>query len=97
MRPDVEFKFKIAKVIAQVWNNPEFKASLLSDPRRALEQAGISFDPNTKIHVHQDSSSDYHLVLPERPSPDVSAQELDEVARMVVAQSWDPATQPVSD
>jgi hypothetical protein len=94
MRPDVEFKFKMAKVIARAWNNPEFKALLLSNPHQALESAGISFNPRTKIHVHEDSSSDYHLVLPERPSPDVSAQEMDEVARMVLAQSWDPTTTP---
>jgi hypothetical protein len=57
----------------------EFRARLVADPRAALEaETGLRFPPDYRLHVHEESATDAHLVLP--PKPELSRDQLDRIA-----------------
>ena len=42
-----------------------FRAQLLSDPRSAITAAtGLAVPEDLAVHVHEESATDFHLVLP---------------------------------
>ena len=42
-----------------------FRAKLLKDPRGAIEDAtGMAVPESFTVHVHEESATDFHLVLP---------------------------------
>ncbi|MGI8743218.1 MAG: NHLP leader peptide family RiPP precursor [Bryobacteraceae bacterium] len=59
-RQDLETNL-IAKAVAE----PDFRAALLSDPKKAIrEAAGIQFADAVRVSVHEETPTDLHLVLP---------------------------------
>ena len=56
------------KVIAQAWNDDEFKAKLLSNPRAVLTDAGLELPADLDVTVTESKPGAMHLVLPPRPS-----------------------------
>jgi hypothetical protein len=53
------------QIMRRAMNDEAFRQELLSNPRYVLVQKlGISVPEGVKIHVHEDSASDLHLVLP---------------------------------
>ena len=56
-----------------------FRARLIADPRAAVEEAaGIRLPDDYRIHVHEESATDAHVVLP--PNPKLSREQLDHIA-----------------
>jgi hypothetical protein len=57
---------KLGKVIARAWVDKAYHARLLKDPHAVLTEAGVHV--KGKVHVHENTDSDVHLVLPKRPA-----------------------------
>ena len=52
-------------LIARAQADPEFRSHLLTDPRAAIgELVGSEVPEEITIHVHEDSATSFHLVLP---------------------------------
>ena len=56
------------------YKSPEYRSRVVREPRKVLEEMGMSLDPDTEIRVWDSSSETRFLVLPERPS---GTEELD--------------------
>jgi hypothetical protein len=56
---------KVSKVIARAWLDKDYHARLMKDPQAVLTEAGIHV--KGKVHVHQSTDADHHLVIPKRP------------------------------
>ena len=61
-----EFANPVNLVIKKAWLDDEFRERLLRDPRDVLREYGIDIE-ETNIHVHVNSASEKHLVIPELP------------------------------
>ena len=76
MRSEAEVRAHIAMKAAE---DDEFRARLIADPRATVEdEAGIRFPDGYRIHVHEESATDAHVVLP--PKPELSREQLDHIA-----------------
>ena len=56
------------------YKSPEYRSRVVREPRKVLEEMGMSLDPDTEIRVWDSSSETRFLVLPERPG---GTEELD--------------------
>jgi hypothetical protein len=69
---------ELSDLVKRAWEDAEFKRMLLGDPRTTIEGAlGVTLPAGLQIHIHEQTPSDLHLVLPmppEDPEP-VSASE----------------------
>ena len=55
------------RLVARAGKDSEFRTRLLANPRDAIEQElGLPLDDGHEIHVHEESDSATHLVLPPR-------------------------------
>ena len=52
------------KVVAQAWRDPGYRAELIADPRRVLEQAGLGLPPDVTVKIVENTDKLFHLVLP---------------------------------
>ena len=77
-----------AKTIARAWRDPAFKARLLADPHAVLKEAGVAAPAGVTVKVVESTDSHVHLVLPPRPTGELSDADLDKVAGGA-AQSWE--------
>ena len=76
MRSEAEVKAHIAMKAAE---EDDFRARLIADPRATVEEeAGIWFPDDYRIHVHEETATDAHVVLP--PKPELSREQLDRIA-----------------
>ena len=50
------------------YKSPEYRARVVREPRNALEEMGLSLEPDTEIRVWDSSSETRFLVLPEQPA-----------------------------
>ena len=76
MRSEAEVRAHIAMKAAE---DDDFRARLTADPRATIEaEAGIRFPDGYRIHVHEESATDAHVVLP--PKPELSREQLDRIA-----------------
>jgi hypothetical protein len=59
-------------IIERAWEDPEFKAALLAEPRLTLErELGVTFPPDLHIFIHEEDAHTLHLILPAPPdTPD---------------------------
>lgn len=56
------------QLILRAWEDPEFKAALLRDPKATLEAAlGVALPEDLTIFVHEQTPTEVHLVLPLPP------------------------------
>lgn len=66
------------KIIDRAVVDREFRASLVGDPKRAIERAlDIPIPPSYSIEVHEDSRTTAHVVLP--PASSLSETDLESV------------------
>lgn len=56
------------------YKSPEYRSRVVREPRKVLEEMGMSLDTDTEIRVWDSSSETRFLVLPERPA---GTEELD--------------------
>ncbi len=55
------------KVRAKADENDGFRELVLQNPRQAIEEAtGLVIPDEFNIHVHEESPTDFHLVLPQK-------------------------------
>lgn len=53
------------QIMSRAAEDEAFRKSLLSDPRGAVKSAfGIDAPDNLNVHVHEETSTDIHLVVP---------------------------------
>ena len=75
MQSEAEVRAHIAMKAAE---DDEFRARLIADPRATLEaETGIRMPDSYRLHVHEESATDAHLVLP--PKPALSREQLAQV------------------
>ena len=76
MQSEAEVKAQIAMKAAE---DDEFRARLVADPRGAVEaETGLRFPADYRLHVHEESATDAHMVLP--PKPELNQQQLERIA-----------------
>ena len=68
------------KIIARAWRDPAFKAKLLADPHATLKEAGIAVPEGVTVKVVENTDTHHHLVLPPKPTGELSDEALDKVA-----------------
>ena len=68
------------KIIARAWRDPAFKAKLLADPHATLKEAGLQVREGVTVTVVENTDTHHHLVLPPKPTGELSDAELDKVA-----------------
>jgi len=62
-----------ARIVARAWQDPKYKERLLAHPTEVVKEAIHAADPSIKlpehfaVHVHEESSGAYHIVLPRDP------------------------------
>ena len=62
MRSEAEVRAHISMKAAE---DDDFRARLIADPRATVEaEAGIRFPDGYRIHVHEETATDAHVVLP---------------------------------
>ncbi len=62
MQTAVEIETKLK---AKADEDEVFRARLLEDPRTAIKEVtGLNVPENFSIHIHEESATDFHLVLP---------------------------------
>ena len=68
-----------AHIAMKAGDDDDFRARLIADPRAALEEeTGLRLPPDYQLHVHEESATDAHLVLP--PKPELSQEQLGRIA-----------------
>ena len=68
-----------AHVAMKATEDDDFRGRLIADPRTAVEEeTGLRFPDGYRVHVHEESATDAHLVLP--PRPELSREQLDRIA-----------------
>ena len=76
MQSEAEVRAHIAMKAAE---DDAFRARLIADPRATVEEeVGIRFPDGYRLHVHEESATDAHLVL--APKPELSQEQLDRIA-----------------
>jgi len=72
------------KLARRAWENPEFEAEFMADPKGTFEKyTGQKLPPELKIHAHYNSPDEIHFVLPRRPehvADELTDEDLERVA-----------------
>ena len=65
----------VAKIISKAWTDPDFKQRLLDHPREVLEEYEMEVPPGLTIHMHADTPTLEHGVIP-APPPGLTPEQL---------------------
>lgn len=68
------------KVVAKTWSDPAFKVRLTADPKSVLAEHGVSMPEGVEVKVVENSDRVVHLILPAKPTGDLSDEQLDQAA-----------------
>ena len=68
------------------YKSPEYRARVVREPRKVLEEMGLSLEPDTEIRVWDSSSETRFLVLPEQPAGS-EGMGMEELAAIVTRDS----------
>ena len=75
MRTENEVK---TSILMKATEDAAFRARLLADPKGTVEaEVGFAFPADYTFHVHEESATDAHMILPS--SSQLSTQELEGV------------------
>ena len=67
-----------AHIAMKATEDDDFRARLVADPRATVEaETGLRFPDDYRLHVHEESATDAHMVLP--PKPELSQEQLDRI------------------
>jgi hypothetical protein len=59
---------ELSDIICRAWRDAEFKQRLLAEPRATLEAVlDVSLPQDLVIHIHEQTPTEVHLVLPMPP------------------------------
>jgi hypothetical protein len=67
------------RIIAKAWADNDFKARLLANPAAVAAAEGIAVPAGVKIVIHENKPGELHVVLPAKPSVELSDEALDAV------------------
>ena len=68
-----------AHIVMKAAEDDDFRVRLIADPRTTVEaETGLRFPHDYRIHVHEETATDAHVVLP--PKPTLSREQLDRIA-----------------
>ena len=67
------------KIIRKIWDDPTQKEKLLQNPQKTLRENGINISDSTEIHIHENSESERHFVLPQKPNKELSDEFLSHI------------------
>ncbi|MGF7047047.1 hypothetical protein J2T13_001549 [Paenibacillus sp. DS2015] len=57
------------QIINRAWEDPSFKARLLTDPKAAIKEVlGVIIPEHIKLKAVEESSDELYLVIPSSPS-----------------------------
>ena len=87
---------RLGQLIARVWQDPQMRYRLLTQPRETLAEAGVQVGDTNRIVVHEDTEGTINIVIPRRP-PDVMLQDeeyLRSVGRGLLDGCGDGSTPP---
>jgi hypothetical protein len=62
------------KVVAKAWNDPQFKAQLLANPKPVLAQNGVKIPDNVEVKI-EDGGNTLTLPLPKKPAQQLGGGE----------------------
>jgi len=65
---NIEMKASFAKVIAKSWNDPAYKARLMSDPKAVLAESGVAVPEGVNVNVYESTQQNWTLVIPPAPA-----------------------------
>lgn len=65
-------------IVTKAWSDEKFKNKLMDDPNGVLRGAGIELPQGVNFVVVENEASRVHLVLPAKPSGDISVSKLPE-------------------
>lgn len=65
-------------IVANAWSDDQFKNRLIDDPSSVLKSAGVAVPEGVHFVVVENEPNRVHLVLPAKPSGDVSVSEAPE-------------------
>ena len=68
------------KIIARAWRDPAFKAKFVANPHAMLKEAGVAVPEGVTVKVVENTDTHHHLVLPPKPTGELSDAKLDKVA-----------------
>ena len=68
------------QVVAKAWADEEFKQRLLADPAAVLQAEGITVPPGVELRAVENTDKVMYLMLPPKPSAELSDEQLDQVA-----------------
>lgn len=69
-----------AQFMAKVWSDPQFKQRLVQDPAGVMREQGIEVPQGIDVRVVENTENVFYLVLPPRPSEEISDEQLESVA-----------------
>lgn len=79
---------KWAKIVAQAWADPEFKARLLANPTQVLKDEGVAVPAGTTLRVVENTDTTTHLVLPAMSDAAQVAADVDVRAALGCYPCW---------
>ncbi|MCP3943441.1 MAG: NHLP leader peptide family natural product precursor [Desulfobacteraceae bacterium] len=59
-----QFKKAYGKLVAKAWDDDDFKAKLLSDPKKIFKENGIEVPENMRINIVENKKDLVNVVLP---------------------------------
>lgn len=71
---------KFSEVVSKAWSDPNFKKRLMSNPRETLQAAGIKVPPGIRISIVENTDDNVTIVLPRKPSGELSDAQLDQIS-----------------
>ena len=71
---------KMSQLLAKCWADEGFKRKLLADPAATLKAEGVEAPAGLSIKAVENTDKVFHLVIPAKPTGDLSDEDLDKVA-----------------
>ena len=69
-----------ARILAKAWDDPDFKARLLADCEAVCAAEGLQTPGCERLRIVEDAPGELTLVMPPRPSAELSEQTLEAVS-----------------
>jgi len=62
---------ELQDLISKAWENDDFKNTLLRQPKETIEkELGIKLPPEIEVFIHEQTTTQVHLILPAKPTAD---------------------------
>ena len=70
---------KWTALVRKIWDDPSLKKAILADPHKFLINNGFEISESQTVKIHENTISSLHLILPEKPSRDISDETLSHI------------------